>query len=82
MIFRDEKNGIDSDGSEPDLSDEIIRIWNFPFNPKLWQKKSAENCRNSYVAEKCIVSKLSNISIYNFNSTNCRLESRLCLNIT
>ena len=33
---------------------------------------SAENCRNCYVAKKCMVSKLSNISIPNSNRTNWR----------
>ena len=32
--------------------------------------KTAENYRNCYVAEKRIASKLSNISIPNYNSTN------------
>ena len=39
-----------------------------------YDEKMAENNRNYYVAEKCIVSKLSKISIPNFDSTDQRLE--------
>jgi len=35
-----------------------------------YDKKTAENYRNCYVAEKRIVSKLSKVSIPNFDSTN------------
>ena len=35
-----------------------------------YDEKTAENYRNSYVTEKRIVSKLSKISIPNFESTN------------
>ena len=35
-----------------------------------YDEKSAENYRNCYVAENRIASKLSDISIPNFNSTN------------
>ena len=37
------------------------------------EKKNAENYRNCYVAEKHIVSKLSEICISNFDKTNGRL---------
>ena len=39
-----------------------------------YNEKTTENYRNGYVVEKRIVSKLSEISIPNFNSTNWRLE--------
>ena len=41
---------------------------------------TAENYRNYYFAEKCTVSRLSKISIQKVNSTNWRLEWRLCQN--
>ena len=44
-----------------------------------YNKKKAEDC---YDTEKRLVSKLSKISIPNLNSTNLRLECRLCLNFT
>ena len=43
-----------------------------------YDEKTAENYQNYYVAEKSITSKLLNISIPNFGSTNLRLEGRLC----
>ena len=52
--------------SELDLTDETIRIQNFHFSQKLCGK----NCRKCYVVEKHIVSKLSKISIPNFDRTN------------
>ena len=39
-----------------------------------YDEKTAKNYRNCYVAEKRIVSQLSEISIPNFDSTNLRLE--------
>ena len=62
-----------SDRSELDLSDEAIRIQHFPL-----LLKTAENYRNCYVAEKRIISKLSKISLPNFNSKNWRFDWRLC----
>ena len=41
------------------------------------EKKYAKNYRNYYVVEKRIVSKLSKISIPNFDSTNSKLEWRM-----
>ena len=37
---------------------------------KVMRKKSAENCRNGYVAEKGIVFKLLKMQISNLDSTN------------
>ena len=37
-------------------------------------EKTAENYRNGYVAEKRTVSKLSEIPILNFDSTNLKLD--------
>ena len=39
-----------------------------------YDEKTTENYRNCYVVEKRIVSKLSKISIPNFESKNLRLE--------
>ena len=39
-----------------------------------YDKKTADNDKNFYVAEKRIVSELSKISIPNYNSTNLKLE--------
>ena len=64
-------NMVYSDRSKVVLSDETIRIPNFYHNQKLWCK-TAENWRNCFVAEKSIVSKLSEISITNLSSTNQR----------
>ena len=47
-----------------------------------YDEKSAKNGQNCYVAEKRIVSKLSKISIKNFDSINWRLELRFCENFT
>ena len=44
------------------------------FSVKSYDEKTAENFRNCYVAEKQIVSKLSKISMPNFDNTNLRLE--------
>ena len=63
-------NIVYSDRTELDLSDETIRNQNY----ESYNEKTAENYRNSYVAEMPIVSKLSKISIPNFVSTNWRLE--------
>ena len=41
-------------------------------------EKIDEIWRNDYDAEKCVVSKLSNISIQNFDSTTLSIESRFC----
>ena len=53
-----------------------------PFQSKIMIKKLLKNCRNIYVVEKRIVSKLLKILITNINSTNWRLEARLCQNVT
>ena len=45
-----------------------------------YDKKTAENFRNGYVAKMCIVSKPWKILIPNFDSTNWRLEAWLCQN--
>ena len=58
--------------SELDFSDITIRI-NISISVKSYDEKIAENYRDCYVNRKCIVSKLSEISIPNFNSTNGRL---------
>ena len=50
---------VNSDRSEQNLFDETISIQDENY-------KTAENYRNCYVAEKRIVSKLSKISISNF----------------
>ena len=39
-----------------------------------YEEKTAESYRNCYVSEKCIVSKISKISILNINSINWRNE--------
>ena len=39
-----------------------------------YDEKTAENYGNCYIAEKRIVSKLSTISIQNFDSTNRKLQ--------
>ena len=39
-----------------------------------YDENTTENDQNCYVAEKRIISKLSKISIPNFNSINYRLE--------
>ena len=45
------------------------------------KKKYAENHRNCFDVEKRIVSKITKISIPNVDSTNGRLDSRLCQNL-
>ena len=45
-------------------------------------KRLLKNCRNGYLAENRIVSKLLKISIRNFDSTILRLELTLCQNFT
>ena len=67
-----------SDSSELDPSDEIIRIKNVYFGRKLWWKKTAENDRYCYVAEKCTVSKLSKISIKKISKFS-KLQSKDCV---
>ena len=68
-----------SDRSEVVFSDETIRIQNFRFSRKLWWKKCWKLPKLlCYRTEKRIDSKISKISIPNFNSTNSRLEWRLC----
>ena len=47
-----------------------------------YDEKTAENYRYCNVAEKRIVSRLSEISIPSFNNTNLRLEARFCQNFT
>ena len=59
MFFQ---NRVEYDRYNPDLADVSCQS-------KVMMKKTAENYRNFYVAEKHIVSKLSQISIPNFNST-------------
>ena len=54
----------------------------FYFSAESYDEKTAKNYWNYYVAEKRIVSKLSKILNQNFNSTNWKLESRLCENLT
>ena len=54
---------------------------NFQFSRKLWWK-SVEHYRNCSVAEKRIVSKLTEILMPNFDSINWTLEWRLCTNFT
>ena len=47
-----------------------------------YDEKTVENCRNSYIAKNCIVSKLLKILVPNFNNTNLKIEARLCQNFT
>ena len=47
-----------------------------------YDKKTAENDRNSYDAEKRTVSKPYKISITNFDSIDCKLELLLCQHFT
>ena len=47
-----------------------------------YDEKVAENYWNCYVAEKFIVSKLLKKLFLNFESTNWRLEWRLCQHFT
>ena len=56
------KNKVDSDKPEQNLK--------FPFQLKVMIKKTAGNCRNSYVAEKRIILKPLKILIPNFDSIN------------
>ena len=44
-----------------------------------YDEKVAENHQNCYVSEKNIVSKLSKISIPNFNTTNLKLKMKIVL---
>ena len=44
------------------------------FSIKNYDKKTSENYRNSYVAEKPVVFKLSKILVPNFDSTNWKAE--------
>ena len=62
-------NKVYSDRSELDLSDGTIRIQIF-FSVKSYDEKTAENYRNSYVAEKPIVLVL----VPNFDSTDWNAE--------
>ena len=43
---------VDSTRSNPVLSNETIRILNFPSVESYDKKKSAENCRNVYVPKR------------------------------
>ena len=61
-------NSVYSDRSDLDLSDEMIRIKN-SFSVESYDEKTAENYRNCYVVEKCIISKLPKISSLNSNSS-------------
>ena len=58
------QNRVESDRYDPDLADKSLKSKNF-FSVGSYDEKTAENYRNSYVAEKRIVSKLSKISIPN-----------------
>ena len=44
-------------------------------------EKTVENYRNCYISEKRIVSKLSKISISNFNTMNWRLGGKFCYSL-
>ena len=57
-----------SDRSEPDLSDETLSKIKIFVPVESYDEKNAEKYRNCYIAEKRIISKLSNISIPNLNS--------------
>ena len=52
------------------------------FQSKVMIKKAAENCRDSYVDEKRVVSNQENITIPKFDKTNWWLESISCQNFT
>ena len=60
---------VHSDRSKLDLSDETIII-QISFSVERYDEKTTENYRNYYVAEKRIVSKLSEISHPKCLSTN------------
>ena len=49
---------------------------------KSYDEKTSKNCRNFYDTEKRIISKLSKISIRNFNSTILRLDLTLYQNLS
>ena len=58
-------------------SDRYFRIpseLKFPISVESYDEETAGNYRYCYVAEKCIVSKLSKISISKFDSIKCKLE--------
>ena len=57
-------------------------VFEIPISDESYNKKTAENCRKFYDAEKRIVSKLSKISIPNFDSRIRKHELRLCHNFT
>ena len=63
---------VDSDRSEPDLSMKPSEF-QISLSIKSYEKKTVEIFRNYYDAEKRIMSKLSKISIPNFDYTNSRL---------
>ena len=72
-VQRKVTNRIYSDRSELDLSNETIKIRNFHYSQKLcW--KNCWKLPKCYVSEKRMVSKLSKISIPNFDSTSWRLK--------
>ena len=48
----------------------ISSVFKISISVESYDEKTVENYRNGYVAEKDIISELSNISISNFNSTN------------
>ena len=52
------------------------------FSVESYDEKTVENCRNSYIAKNCIVSKLLKTLVPNFNNTNWKTEARLCQNFT
>ena len=63
-------NRYDSERSETDLSDEIIRIQKFPFQSKVMIKKLLKIAANATMLKKHIVLKLLKILISKFESIN------------
>ena len=61
------------DRSELGLSDETSEF-KMSISVESYDEKTTENDRNCYVAEKRIVSKISKISIPNFDITNQTLD--------
>ena len=64
---------------ELDLYD-VVSGLKISISVKSYDEKTAENYWNCYVAKKRIVSKLSKLSFQHFDSTNWKLEWRLCTN--
>ena len=57
----------------PHCESHLIDVLTFTYDEKSslkYDEKTAENYRNCYAAKKRIISKLSKISILNFDSTN------------